>query len=313
MANAIPISGADVPRSARKSEPVAAPAATSKEAELNRNLAARFLTAGILIPVVMGFIFMGKYWFATFISFIAIVATRESTAMVLPKKDPLRLLAVAAAAVMPYLFVVSRVSGQHLHGLWVGLVIAALALRMFRNIPVDSAVRDVTAVVFAAIYGSLIGYTVALRELQPTRGWDQSGWVVLACVLSWFNDTGAYFAGRFLGKHKLFPRISPKKTWEGFAGGMVASVAGAFLVRYLFHMEAMLHVGDCLALGVIAGILGPIGDLAESMLKRSSGVKDSGHILPGHGGMLDRIDALMFNGPMLLGYYYLFVEPRLMG
>jgi phosphatidate cytidylyltransferase len=131
-------------------------------------------------------------------------------------------------------------------------------------------------------------------------GRDGLWWVVLACALTWLDDTGAYFAGRAFGRHKLLPKVSPKKTWEGFAGGWLASLAAAFAVRAIgFHA---LSVVDCLVLGLLAGIVGPTGDLSESLLKRSLDVKDSGRILPGHGGILDRIDALLFNGVLVFVY-----------
>jgi phosphatidate cytidylyltransferase len=119
--------------------------------------------------------------------------------------------------------------------------------------------------------------------------------VLLAYAATWGNDTLAYFAGRALGRHQLYPRISPKKTWEGFAGGVLGSVLGALVVRFYFlpHLSAE----TCVILGLGASLLGPAGDLCESMLKRAAGVKDSGKLLPGHGGLLDRIDALLFVVP----------------
>ncbi len=124
-------------------------------------------------------------------------------------------------------------------------------------------------------------------------------WVFLVLVIPWAGDTGAYFAGRALGRHKLAPRISPKKTWEGFFGGLVAAVAGVFVVRIF---APSLTVLDCLVLGVGLGSAAVLGDLAESLLKRALEVKDSGWILPGHGGILDRIDSLLFVAPLLYAY-----------
>jgi phosphatidate cytidylyltransferase len=129
---------------------------------------------------------------------------------------------------------------------------------------------------------------------------DGLAWVIAALVITWANDTAAYFAGRFLGRHKLYPEVSPNKTWEGFAGGLVGSVGGMSIARAFFF--PVFTAADCLLLGVAGGILGPIGDLCESMLKRAYGVKDSGRIIPGHGGILDRIDALLFNAPLVFVY-----------
>jgi phosphatidate cytidylyltransferase len=125
------------------------------------------------------------------------------------------------------------------------------------------------------------------------------GWVIMSFVLAWANDTAAYFAGRFLGRHKMFPRVSPKKTWEGFAGGLAGSVAGALALRAMDPVGdlAGLGIAGAVVLGLGAAALGPLGDLVESMLKRAAGVKDSGRLIPGHGGLLDRIDALLFIAP----------------
>lgn len=121
-------------------------------------------------------------------------------------------------------------------------------------------------------------------------------------VLVWINDTGAYLTGRSFGKHKLFERLSPKKTWEGFAGG----VALAYLASYFLHQQ--LEVGTLthwLVIATIVAILGNLGDLAESMFKRAINIKDSGKILPGHGGILDRFDAVIFVFPFVLTYLML--------
>jgi phosphatidate cytidylyltransferase len=131
---------------------------------------------------------------------------------------------------------------------------------------------------------------------------------VLCLTVTWLNDTGAYFAGRAFGRHKLYPRISPSKTWEGWGGGLIASVGGAVAVKLLFLPE--LPVWVAAAVGVGAGILGPLGDLSESMLKRAFGRKDSSHLLPGHGGILDRIDALLFNAPFVWLCARLLLEAR---
>jgi phosphatidate cytidylyltransferase len=129
---------------------------------------------------------------------------------------------------------------------------------------------------------------------------DGAFWVFVAVAVTFANDTGAYFAGRALGRHKLYPAISPAKTVEGWAGGLVASVGVVFLARATFFPA--LTVADCLLVAVPAAFLGPAGDLVESMLKRSGGVKDSGRLLPGHGGMLDRIDALLFVGAWVYAF-----------
>src|SRR6202044_2759789 len=119
-----------------------------------------------------------------------------------------------------------------------------------------------------------------------------------AIGLAWFADTGAYFAGRFLGKHKLYEAVSPKKTVEGAIGGLIASVVWALLGSFFF-LRGMLPVAHAIPLALAAGAFGQAGDLAESLLKRSTGVKDSGAIVPGHGGILDRVDALLLTSAIV--------------
>jgi phosphatidate cytidylyltransferase len=132
--------------------------------------------------------------------------------------------------------------------------------------------------------------------------------VVLIFLIAWVGDTGAYFAGRFLGNRKLYPAVSPKKTWAGAIGGLVGSVIAAAVLKVL-RLDAVLTWVDVFLLAVPAAMLGQLGDLAESLLKRSVGVKDSGSLLPGHGGILDRIDAVLFIAPYT--YLYLVLRPHL--
>jgi phosphatidate cytidylyltransferase len=128
--------------------------------------------------------------------------------------------------------------------------------------------------------------------------------LLFALVVTWAADTVAYFAGRAFGKHPLAPRISPKKTWEG----SIAGLAGSLAVGYAFHFWLTIPLGHLLAMAFVGNIAGQMGDLLESACKRSAGVKDSGGLLPGHGGILDRIDALILCIPVIW-YYLVLVNP----
>lgn len=265
----------------------------------NRNLFLRIATAVVLLPIVLGLIWMGGLPFAALIGVAALLCAVELCAMALGD-DPLRLPAALGAFAMPFFFIVPGLGEESLHWLYALVVVVILTWRLLRNAPVESAGRDVSYATFGMLYASLIGYLMPLRGLGEVESWSGGGWVVLACALTWLGDTGAYTAGRLFGKNKMYPRISPAKTWEGFAGGMLSSIGGAFALRAT--LLPALTGGDAIVLGILGGIGGPIGDLVESMLKRSFGVKDSGDILPGHGGMLDRVDALMINAPIV--YFY---------
>ncbi len=147
----------------------------------------------------------------------------------------------------------------------------------------------------AVLFGSLLLLAAETGDARMSPGPMQAGWVLMPMMVIWAGDTGAYFSGRAFGRHKLAPKLSPKKTWEGAAGGLLASIAGGFLAQaVLLPQLSIVHV---LVIAAPAAILGQIGDLSESALKRSTGVKDSGWIIYGHGGILDRVDALLFAGP----------------
>ncbi len=155
----------------------------------------------------------------------------------------------------------------------------------------DSAGRYLLGALWVALLASL----PLLRGLEGGLAW-----VFLVLAISWLGDTGGYFAGKYFGSHKLYPKVSPKKTWEGVLGGITLATVGTFVVREVGLPQ--LTVVDCLVLGPVLCLAGVIGDLSESMLKRSFHVKDSGWIMPGHGGLLDRIDSVLFVAPLLLAY-----------
>lgn len=148
--------------------------------------------------------------------------------------------------------------------------------------------------------GWLLGYLVALRDLDGNRTWQS--WVFLALLTTFVSDTAAFFTGRALGKHKLAPHISPGKTWEG----AIAGVLGAIIVSLFFILPTPLLLPiswwQAVLLGLLVSIFGQLGDLVESLFKRNMGAKDSGRLLPGHGGLLDRMDSVIFAG--IVVYYY---------
>lgn len=167
----------------------------------------------------------------------------------------------------------------------------------FRDIP-SVAPRwafAITAIFYCGFTATVL--SMCKRDFGPFGG----DVVLMILLLAWIGDTGAYFAGRFLGKHKLYPEVSPKKTWEGAVGGLAGSLAAVAAMKVL-RLESLSWL-DVVLLAVPGGVLGQLGDLVESLIKRSVGVKDSGALLPGHGGMLDRIDAVLFIAP----YVYLYL------
>jgi phosphatidate cytidylyltransferase len=273
--------------------------------EANRNLLLRVVTALVLLPGVLWLIWRGGLPFAALIALAAGASALEVNSLPWAPREAgapepqgralsLSLMAsVAVAALMP---LVAEAPQPLLtpQGLIAALAIVSLCDALFFEPQLDLAPRRVGLSLLGACWpGVLLASLVTLR--QKPHG---VGWIVLALSATWLNDTGGYFAGRFFGRHKLFPRVSPKKTWEGFAGGMAASIAGSVVVQQLFIPE--LAPWAAAIVGAGASLLGPLGDLSESLLKRAFGAKDSGRLLPGHGGMLDRLDALCFTAPYVL-------------
>lgn len=180
------------------------------------------------------------------------------------------------------------------------IVVASAALA--RAEAMTTTITAAAATLFAAAYvGSLAGTIAALRTIAPEADGAWRVTLLLAIVMA--SDTFAYFAGSAFGRHKLAPRVSPGKTVEGLAGGLLGGIVAALLVRWL-GLPA-LPAPAAVGLGIVVSAFGVTGDLVESLLKRWAGVKDSGRLFPGHGGMLDRLDSLLFGAPVLY-YYFLY-------
>lgn len=162
---------------------------------------------------------------------------------------------------------------------------------------------ELAKIIFGQVY--VLGAILCASLLGAAgRNFDISP-LLIACVCIWSNDTGAFLAGSTFGKTRLFPSVSPKKSWEGFWGGMVASVVAAVLLGYWISATP-LPITSLALMGIVISVTASWGDLFESMLKRQAGVKDSGNIIPGHGGILDRIDSMLFVFPALyiLSYFF---------
>jgi phosphatidate cytidylyltransferase len=272
----------------------------------DRNLVVRVATAAVLLPLVLWLLWLGGLPFALLVSLAAAVAAWElnelpgqrlAAAAAPPPRQGIRGAEIASIAAA---FLLPLTEGLEVHGftaraIVTALVMVALADALLFEPDLARAPERVAFAVLGAVYpGLLLGAAVRLRQLQ-----DGFGWLVLTLTVTWLNDSGAYFAGRGYGRRKLYPRISPSKTWEGALGGLVASIAGAMAVKALGWVPQLPWWGS-VVVGAGAGVLGPVGDLSESMLKRAYGAKDSSRLLPGHGGLLDRIDALLFNAPFVL-------------
>lgn len=208
--------------------------------------------------------------------------------------------AMAAAILLSFYF-----TQTHIELMFPACSAIVLIVALFSRRDIAKAMEASAFTVFGAWYlGGLMGYLVGIRMLD-SGGELGSDLLMMLLVVVWSGDTFAYVFGKWIGKHQL-AEVSPNKTWEGAIAGFIFSIAGAIACRYVFVQQlSLMHAA---ILGALVGITGQIGDLCESLLKRSANIKDSGSIVPGHGGMLDRIDSLLFGAPTIYYYVYFFLR-----
>jgi phosphatidate cytidylyltransferase len=278
------------------------------------NLAQRFLVALVAIPILLLVLYYHRpepTWALIFAA--SLIAMHELFAMMLPAEDRPAAIVLGGLAVLAFYWIdpnalawyggsVPRVLGGAAQaGATIPLVCAVIVpglyyLFRFRDIP-SVAGRYAATVVGIVYAGYLTTYLAKLKLIDRNQAGDT---VLIVLIVAWLADTGGYFAGRYLGKAKLYEAVSPKKTWAGAWGGIAGSAIGVAALKVVSaHYLTWLDVG---LLAIPGAILGQLGDLTESLIKRSVGVKDSGALLPGHGGLLDRIDAVLFIAPYVYGY-----------
>jgi phosphatidate cytidylyltransferase len=254
------------------------------------NLVLRAASAAVGLPLLGLLVFWREpLGFGLFCLVVAAIGLNEYVSMTMKARPAFERAMVVIIGVAFAVAVYARPDIGVVWGMAAVMAVAALVLTRPDDMPTAGA-RLGTAGFGVFYVGGLI-VSLPLLHRDAAHG---SLWVALAISVTFVCDTGAYFVGRSIGRHKLAPSVSPGKTVEGGVGGLLASLGFTFLARATFFPS--LTVLDCLLVGLAAGILGPVGDLTESLLKRSSGVKDSGRLIPGHGGILDRIDAVLFVG-----------------
>ena len=260
------------------------------------NLALRALSAVVALPLLAALIlWVSPLGFGALVLIVAGLALNECAAIMLAGA-PGRLRAGIVAVGVAFAAALYLAPSFALPWTLAALVVTA-ALTLIEPGEIPGAGVRLSGAVFSVLYVGGLAAPLALLQRDADHG---RAWVLLAIGVTFGNDTGAYFAGRGFGKHKLYPKVSPAKTVEGAVGGLLATVAIMFAVRAA--IAPWLTVSDCLLVAIPAAVIGPIGDLVESLMKRAAGVKDSGHLIPGHGGMLDRIDALLFVGAWVYVY-----------
>jgi phosphatidate cytidylyltransferase len=265
------------------------------------NLTLRVATALVALPVLLGILFLGQPWWWLVLLLVAagVTGALELYGMTYPGDRPAQLVGVLSVWAVTLSVYTSPEHPMLLLATVVVIPIVAIVLSLWRLGELQPAALQLMTGVFGPFWiGGGIGAVALLRKLGGAEG---AGLSLLPLVLAWAGDTGGYFAGRAFGKHKLYEKVSPKKTVEGAIGGVLSVIGFTLAARAL--VVRSLSVRDAVVLAVVGGTLGIFGDLGESLIKRSTGVKDSGGIVPGHGGMLDRIDAVLITAPITLAYW----------
>ena len=264
------------------------------------DLGPRLVTAAIGVPILVAIALACPNWAVWLLfSLAAAIGAQEWMSMCLGGR-----LGVAGWAGVVGVFAILAAgywgAGISLYATTAIVVLVSTILTVWSG-EVSDAAKRLTSILSGIIYTTVLfgGMLViaAAPESRHSVAVGQGGWMLFPMFVVFAGDTGAYFAGRAFGRHKLAPVLSPKKTWEGAIGGAIASVGGGFLCQALLLPD--LAAWQVVVLALPAAVLGQVGDLCESALKRSTGVKDSGRILYGHGGMLDRVDGLIFAAPYL--------------
>jgi phosphatidate cytidylyltransferase len=261
------------------------------------NLAVRLLTAAVVVPLLLLLLYRGPAWGLYLLILPAsLVGTYELLAMTHPKDVVSQGIGLALAAASSLAIYFGRDVRLLLTMIAVIPVMGPL-VTLARLGDIRTAGLRAVTMSMAPLFVSAPLAWLAIMRRDVTGG---PSYVVMTLMFAWFSDTGGYFAGRFLGKHTLYAAVSPKKTVEGSFGGLAGSLVGGLLAHFWFLPSIPLaHV---VPLAIVAGALGQAGDLGESLVKRSMGVKDSGAIVPGHGGILDRIDALLLTSTVVYLY-----------
>lgn len=269
----------------------------------SKNFCIRSISGLVYAGLLVGAIVIGPLATAILASFLAVMASYELSSHTVGKDNPDRwtmtwFLDAASLVFMMFAFMSIH---NPAYAICILFFIACLFLRFFIQIFIDQndPLRSIAIYTFQGVY---IGLPLGL--LVAAVGSVSNPWIVVCAVaMIWISDTGAYIVGSLCGRHRLYPRLSPKKSWEGFLGGLLFNIGAAFVYFYCFKLNSgyfISNVQGWIYIGICVTAFATLGDLFESLLKRSLGIKDFGYIIPGHGGVLDRIDSLLCVVPCVI-------------
>lgn len=269
-----------------------------------KNLFFRLLTAFIAIPIILALLYLLPWYAFGTLAFAALIVGALEFFAISHGDDLVgRTCGVLFTMAIFTVLVLSEFATRHPTATLAAVLAVtpvALLVTLFRAGNQRTALLRMSALSMGPLYlGASLAAIASLRRVDATHGAHVgAGLVVLTLMIAWFSDTAGYFVGKSIGGPRLYASVSPNKTWSGALGGLAGSALGALLAHFVYLHELPLARG--LLAAIVCGAVGQAGDLCESLMKRSAGVKDSGAILPGHGGILDRLDAMMF---VALGLY----------
>jgi phosphatidate cytidylyltransferase len=275
-----------------------------------RNLFLRVAVAAAGIPLLFFAVLSGGWWVVSLAVVLTVVSAWEWAEMASLRRMP---WLYAVAIVGPFALVIAHsvCSPQWWVFIAIILVMVSIVGAMTGPWKETGAVRSVGATFLSIFYLSLFGLMIPVSQgIGGVSAHDGSRLVMAGLFMVWLCDTFAYFGGTTLGKTKLAPSLSPNKSWEGAAFGFFGSIAGGVLAYHMLSPHA-LGLVELACVGAVVGVVGQLGDLAESLFKRDLGVKDSSNLLLGHGGVLDRFDSYLFTLPVL--WAWLLIRPDVMG
>jgi phosphatidate cytidylyltransferase len=265
------------------------------------NNSVRIIVGIVTIPIILLISYAGKIYFLLFVLAIGLISFYEFS-LLMKKKGISANLAVGFAAVAVIIFNFYR-NVIDLYSFILLFLLILTLIELFRN--KGSAILNVGGTLLGIFYvGFFSSAILALREFYPQIDglYERGGFLIISIFAAiWFCDSAAYWGGTALGKHRLYARVSPKKSWEGAIFGFVFAIIAMILAK-LFFLDFLTYT-QVIIIGIIIGTLGQAGDLIESLFKRDADVKDSSAIIPGHGGIFDRFDSLLYVAPVI--YIYL--------
>jgi phosphatidate cytidylyltransferase len=264
------------------------------------NTTKRVLVSVVAIPAIVAASYFGGIYFFVFAAFIAVASYYEFSRFVRNKE-------IFTNIWLGIIFILILLVNEFFHYLDIYYIILVLTvlvtlIELFRN--KGSAIQNIGTTLLGILYiGFFTDALLGIRELYPRIEYLylRGGYLIISILATiWICDSAAFFGGISLGKHKLFSRVSPKKTWEGAIFGFVFAILTMLLAKVI--ILDFLSWTSVVILGIIIGTIGQIGDLIESLFKRDAGVKDSSSLIPGHGGIFDRFDSLLYTAPVILLY-----------